>query len=111
MANVVRLHQGEDDQPAKLSVHDAQRIVRTVAQESKNVFVVDHAKKRQKKRSISFRQIMSCLQKGIVTEGPFINIHGNWQVNVSRLAAGEQVTCTVAIEWQRQLVVVTVYPG
>jgi hypothetical protein len=53
---------------------------------------------------------MTCLAKGVITEGPFVNQYGNWQVNVSRLAAGEQITCAVAIEWQEQLVVVTVYP-
>ncbi len=92
-----------------LSVHDALRLVKALAQDSKNVFVVAHAKQAQSKRKISRRQIMTCLQKGRVTEGPFRNIHGNWQVNVSRFAAGEEITCVVAIELDRQLIVITVF--
>lgn len=98
-------------QPDKLSSHDAKRVVQKMAKDSSKVFVVPHAKKRQEKHGISRRQIMNCLQKGTVTEGPFVNIHGNWQVNMTRVAAGEEITCTVAIEWERQLVVVTVFPG
>ncbi len=113
MGKVVRLRPRVDvnKQPEKLSAHDARQIIQAMAQDSKKVFVVAHARKRSDARGISQRQIMNCLRKGRVTEGPFLNIHGNWQVNVSRLAAGEKLTCTVAIEWQRQLVVVTVYPG
>jgi hypothetical protein len=109
MAKVVQLRP-TDRVPEKLSAHEARAIVRRVAQDSKNVFVSPHAKKRQEKYGISRRQIMTCLERGVITEGPFVNKYGNWQVNVSRLAAGEQITCTVAIEWQTQLVVVTVLP-
>lgn len=109
MAKVVKLRPVEDV-PEKLSAHEARAIVRRLAQDSKKVFVAPHAKKRQSDFGISRRQIMTCLAKGAITEGPFVNKYGNWQVNVSRLAAGEQVTCAVAIEWQTQLVVVTVLP-
>jgi len=53
--------------------------------------------------------MMICLQKGVVTEGPAPNTRGHWQVNVSRLAAGEEMTCTVVIEWDERLVVRTVF--
>jgi hypothetical protein len=109
MAKVVQLRP-LDKIPVKLSKHEALMLVRRVAQDSKNVFVSPHARGRQKKHGITRRQLMTCLAKGVITEGPFLNKYGNWQVNVSRLAAGEQITCTVAIEWQDQLVVVTVYP-
>jgi len=92
-----------------LSVHDALKMVRQLAQDSKNVFVVTHAQTRQRQRQISRRQIMTCLQKGVITEGPFLNHHGNWQVNVSRIAAGQSITCVVAIELERKLIVVTVF--
>lgn len=109
MGNVLPWPTASDRQPERLSPHDARKLIHLLAQDSKNVYVVDHARKRQKKRSISRRQIMCCLRKGQITEGPFVNMHGNWQVNVTRLAAGEEVTCTVAIEWKRRLVVVTVF--
>jgi len=50
---------------------------------------------------------MNCLQKGVVTEGPAPNTRGHWQV--PRLAAGEEMTCTVVIEWDQRLVVRTVF--
>jgi hypothetical protein len=63
------------------------------------------------RRRITRRQIELCLQKGTIVEGPSMNAHGNWQVNVLRHAAGEELTCTVAIEWATQLLVITVFSG
>ncbi len=109
MKKIVSLRANDERQPERLSSHDARRIVQTMAQDTRQVFIVKHAKGRQRSRRISIRQIMTCLQKGSVTEGPYLNIHGNWQLNMSRVAAGEEVTCVVAIEWQRRLIVVTVF--
>ncbi len=91
------------------TVHDARDLIRRLAQDSKNVIVITHAKQRQGERNISRRQIMTCLQKGAISEGPFLNMHGNWQVNVQRLAAGEQITCVVAIEHEQKLIVITAF--
>lgn len=44
-------------------------------------------------RSITALQIVRCVQMGTITEGPFINKFGNWQMNLTRHAAGEQITC------------------
>lgn len=60
-------------------------------------------------RRITRRQVELCLQKGTITEGPFMNSRGNWQVNMYRHAAGEEVTCTVIIE-RVKLLVRTVMP-
>lgn len=109
MGEVLPWPSASGEQPKRLSRHEACKLVHLLAQDSTNVLIVTHAKQRQRKRQISRRQIMCCLRKGSVTEGPFVNAYGNWQVNVSRLAAGEEITCTVAIEWTRQLVVVTVF--
>ena len=38
-----------------------------------------------------------------------MNLHGNVQANVTRFAAGKEITCVVAIEEQRQLIVITVF--
>lgn len=91
------------------TVHDARKLVRRLAQDSKNVVIIGHARKRQGERGISRRQIMTCLQKGAITEGPSRNNHGNWQVNLTRLAAGEEITCVVAIEDKRLLIVLTAF--
>lgn len=98
-----------EEQPRKLSAHDAMKLIKWVAQDSKSVFIVRHAKTRQRQRQISRRQIINCLQKGSVSEGPFVNNYGNWQVDVMRCVAGEEVTCGVAIEWAKRLVVITAF--
>ncbi len=109
MKKVIPFKQPKDDRQPSLAVHDVLQVIRLLAQDSKNVFVVSHGKSRQKKRSITRRQIDICLKKGIITEGPFMNLHGNVQANVTRFAAGEEITCVVAIEEQRQLIVITVF--
>lgn len=109
MGKVVPFKKAAADDRTKVGAHEALTMVRFLAQDSKCVVILGHARKRQQKWGISRRQVMTCLRKGRITEGPFVNIHGNWQVNISRNTAGEEVTCVVAIEWDRQLIVVTVF--
>ena len=109
MKNVIPFKKVKRKTDSNLSVHEALKIIRLLAQNSKNVLIIQHARDRQLKHGITRRQIDICLKKGVVSEGPFMNLHGNWQVNVSRLAAGEEITCTVAIEEEQRLIVVTVF--
>jgi Domain of unknown function (DUF4258) len=95
--------------PLSLTAPAALRMVKALAADTSRIVVIQHAKKRQRKRGITRRQIELCLLKGSITEGPFMNPHGNWQVNVYRHAAGEEVTCTVAIEWATRLLVITAF--
>jgi hypothetical protein len=95
--------------PKKLSAPDALKMIRGLAADSKKVLVVPHGKERTKERKITRRQVMACIRKGTITEGPFLNKFGNWQVNLYRHAAGENITCTVAIEWGTRLIVVTAF--
>ena len=96
-------------QPDHLNEADAVRLVRIIAADSNNVIVTIHAVKQGKKRSITRIQIERCVRSGVLTEGPFINQHGNWQLNLTRQAAGEQITCAVAIEWATKVIVITTY--
>lgn len=52
-----------------------------------------------------------CCQKGTISEGPFLNRYGHWQVNLFRHAAGEEITCAVAIEWDTKILIITAYHG
>ena len=54
-------------------------------------------------------QIERCVRIGTITEGPFINRYGNWQMNLTRQTAGEQITCAVAIEWATRIIVITTF--
>jgi hypothetical protein len=80
-----------------------------LAADSDNIVVIPHARKRRVQRRITRPQIERCVQKGSITEGPFINQKGHWQMNLSRFTAGEQITCTVAIEWATKILVITTF--
>jgi hypothetical protein len=95
--------------PLTLTSANALKVIRGIASDSSRIIVVAHAKMRGRQRSITRRQIELCVQRGTITEGPFLNAHGNWQVNLFRHAAGEEITCVVAIDWPERLIVVTVF--
>jgi hypothetical protein len=95
--------------PLALTPATALRMVRDLAKESGRIVILNHCRERMLKRNVTRRQIELCLQKGTITEGPIVNARGNWQVNMFRHAAGEELTCTVAIEWATRLLVITVY--
>ena len=80
-----------------------------IAADSNNIVIIEHATKRRKQRSITRQQIERCVQMGTITEGPFINARGNWQMNLTRHAAGEEITCSVAIEWATRVIVITAF--
>jgi len=98
-----------DDPPVKLSPAAALAVIREIAADSSRVVLVPHARKRGRQREISWRQIVRCCQKGTLQEGPFVNGHGHWQATLYRHAAGEEISCAVAIEWRSRLLVITVF--
>jgi len=95
--------------PAKLNAAHAVHIIRHIAADSKSIIVIDHGKVRARQRKFTRTQIERCVRSGTVSEGPFMNIHGNWQVNLTHHAAGEKITCVVAIEWAARVLVITVF--
>ena len=95
--------------PLKLTGPAALRMVKQLAADSENIVVVGHARKRGRQRSITRVQIEACVRKGTLQEGPFMNAKGNWQLTLYRHAAGEEITCVVAIDWPNRLIVVTTY--
>lgn len=95
--------------PMRLSEPEALKLIREISVDTRNIVVISHAKKRRFQRRISRRQIEICVQKGVITEGPFVNQHGHWQVNLTRRAAGEEITCVVAIELASRLLVITTF--
>jgi hypothetical protein len=110
-ADVVQLNRRliPAEQPAKLSDADALKIVRMLAADTDNIVIIPYGKKRAAQRRITRRQIELCVQRGTIQEGPFLNGHGNWQMNFYRHAAGEQVTCVLAIEWVTRILVINTF--
>lgn len=99
------------DQPARLSSSDARKIVREIAADSRNIVFPLHARERMKQRKISALQVQQCLMKGIVSEPPYVNAHGLWEVTMSRPNGAEPITVPVAIDWKTRVIVVTVKRG
>lgn len=95
--------------PLELSAPAALKLIRKIAADSNNIVVIPYGKKKAKSRKITRPQIEQCVRKGTITEGPFLNQHGQWQVNLYRHAAGEQITCVVAIDWPSRVLVVNAF--
>lgn len=95
--------------PLALTAAHALKIIRQLAADTNNIVIIPHARKRGRQRRISRRQVELCVQRGTISEGPFLNAKGHWQVNLYRHAAGEEMECVVAIEWGKSLIVVTVF--
>jgi hypothetical protein len=96
-------------QPVNLSRADALKTIRTLAADSNNIVVIPYGRKKAAIRKITRRQIELCVQKGMPTEGPFLNSHGHWQMNLYRHAAGEELTCVVAIDWATRILVINAF--
>jgi hypothetical protein len=95
--------------PLELSPASALRIIREIARDTRNIIVIGHGRERGGQRGITRRQMERCVQMGTITEGPLFNLKGNWQVNLYRHAAGEEVTCVVAIEWPSRLLIISAF--
>lgn len=110
-AQVIPLQRGNltASQPDSLSEADALKIVRMLAANSVNIVIIPYGKRRAKQRKITRPQIEKCVRLGTIQEGPFLNSHGNWQFNLYRHAAGEQVTCVVAIDWVTRVLVINAF--
>lgn len=75
-----------------LTAPTALTIIRKLAANSGNVFLIQHAKKSMKKRHITRAQIDQCLLKGQITEGPYRDVgSGNWRVRMEHYVYGQCV--------------------
>jgi hypothetical protein len=94
-AQIIRLDERlmANVQPDELSPADALKIVRALASDTDNIVLIPYGKRRTTQRKIERRPIERCVQRGTIIEGPFLNQHGNWQMNMYRHAAGEELTC------------------
>jgi len=95
--------------PLELSETAALNLIRDIAADTDRIVVVPYGSRRMALRKITRRQVELCCQRGTIAEGPFVNSHGLWQVNLYRHAAGEEVTCVVAIEWATRLLVINAF--
>lgn len=105
MAKIIDL---ASTQPRKLSRQQFKdRVVALV--ENGCVKVSIHLSRDHPERRISQAQIEKCLIKGTVQSDPFINAYGNWQGEIYRHMAGQELTVVAALEWEQQVIVVTAF--
>jgi Domain of unknown function (DUF4258) len=83
--------------PKQVPQADSLPLIRRFAEESR-VAASPHAKKQMARRRISITQACCVLQKGIVTEGPFLNSFGHWQVTVDGRHAGDDIRVVAALQ-------------
>lgn len=78
--------------PLELTAQHAQRLIKSLARDSANVYFTEHAKKRMKQRHITNAQVLKCLSKGRITEGPYRDINsGNWRTRLEYHYAGNDI--------------------
>jgi len=76
----------------------ALRLIREIAQDSSRVIVTTHARKRMRERRISLPQVLNCLVKGQIAEGPAQDVHGNWVCTLRWRDAGDFLRVAVALK-------------
>ena len=89
---------------------DAARIVRARARDSGNIVLLDHARRQMKARRVDLLQVVRCLQRGAVTEGPYMPTNsrtGYWRCNVSATVDGIRLRVAVEVADDPLLLVVT----
>lgn len=97
--------------PAPMRMNDATalKVLREIAQDSARVIFTDHAQKRMRKRKVSPMQVLTCLQRGIVSEPVALDVHGNWKLTVAHRVAGKDLNVAVAIDLPKRAIVITVF--
>ncbi|SJM94978.1 DUF4258 domain-containing protein [Crenothrix polyspora] len=96
-----------------LTAPAALKIIRHLAQESELVFLLTHVKKRMKQRHITIGQILRCLLKGEITEGPYREIStGNWRMRLELKESGQLVTVVAELytaENGEKIIIITTF--
>lgn len=101
-------------EPIPLTMSDAtmQRIIRRLAQDSGNVFLTPHARKRMRQRKITLLQVVKCLQSGSISEPAHQDIRGNWKCTLAYRWAGDEVNVVASLDRDENgdwIAVVTVF--
>jgi Domain of unknown function (DUF4258) len=91
------------------TAEDAQKRVREIAWESKQVIWTDHALERMQERGFTLPEVLTSLRGGYVDEPPTEEAYREWKCKVTKNFRGRTVgVITVVLDQQGQLVIVTV---
>lgn len=98
----------DERQPDRLSAAEARKVIREIAADGERVVPLRHAEQRMEERDISMSSVRRVVRAGAVTEGPYLDVRGNWRVEMQGRVAGDVLTVALSIEWRTRLLVVTV---
>lgn len=87
----------------------ALKVLREIAQDSAQVIFTQHARKRMRQRKVSPVQVLTCLNRGIVSEPVALDAYGNWKLTVTHRVAGKDLDVAVAIDVPKRAIVITVF--
>lgn len=96
-----------EDAPTQLSATAAARVIAEMAADPARVIYSAHAEQRMLERGITPVEVLDCIKKGLITEGPFINLRSSWQMRSTRKAHQRTLHVVSAIEWQERVVIIT----
>lgn len=68
-------------------------MIRKLAEDSVNVYFLPHASSQMDDRGITQTQVLSCLRRGVIVEGPALDsyIQVGWKVTMELFCAGSVV--------------------
>jgi len=97
--------------PLPLSRPRAAAILRAAADDGGKVVFTDHALRRMRQRRILRTQVLRCLGRGRIVEGPAADLHGNWTCRMTGRAEGRGLSVAVAIQPPDGVIVITAFWG
>ena len=68
-----------------------------------------HVRERMAARDIVTEQVLTCLEKGRVVDGPMKDIYGGWKFDLCCRSAGDELTVAVAVNLEEKVVLITAY--
>jgi Domain of unknown function (DUF4258) len=95
--------------PLRMNDATALKLLREIAGDSARVIFTRHAMQRMRQRKVSPMQVLTCLQRGIVSEPVALDLHGNWKLTLSHCVAGKDLDVAVAIDVPNRAIVITVF--
>lgn len=93
--------------PMEKPENRAVRRAREAADETHRIIWTNHIKEQMLKRSITTEQVLTCLEKGRITEGPAPDIKGGWKFNLCCVAAGDEVEIVIVVNLDEDVVLIT----
>lgn len=97
--------------PINPTPDDMARHIRRIAEDSNNIIFTGHARQRMQQRKITSRHVITCLREGSCDnkEWPYQNESGEWCCRMIRKVAGLEVTLAVAVNWNKNIIIITTY--